>query len=770
MNAANFDDEEMSEAIAFAHRRGVKVYVTVNTLLRDDELRPALIYAEKLSAFGADALIIQDVGFGSLVRRFIPELPIHFSTQGSVYGPEGVKFAASLGYSRVVLARELTLNEIREACKVGPEIEVFCHGALCICYSGQCQMSRAIGGRSGNRGMCAQPCRLPYRTGSGEEYLLSPADLCLADRIGSLAEAGVASIKIEGRMKSPEYVSVVTSVYRKYLDEYASGGRRRAIGESDRLALAQIFSRGFTEAYFSGKADGSYMSGDVPKNKGVRVGTVTSGNAGRSLIEIRPVSEGPADGTKRDHGRVSGSSYAPPLKISAGDVVEIRAAHADRAGEGGRFGKAARGVGNADAFKVTYLERLPNGCLRIGDAKEIPARGDEIFRIVSAEQMKAASESYTGKDWNSGKFTRKIPLNAVFEAGRDGRVSLTLTTDDFEHTASAFAGPFAAAGPGSGDAAENRAARSLEKTGGTPYIIENISFAGPFAISAPMSAFNELRRNALSAMDDALAGRRPTRSPGEIPAVLSGAGTPAALSSAGAPTALSGAGAEAYDPAIELYFLDTDAFKDGTDSVSEAVTRILTREIEDAITNSGVTVRAVVPAACAAELAGGLIGFAGKERHGFAFYTSQISEGREDELIRKDLKEIVSLAQQGHGIYVGNAEWLAVMAGSTADVYADFGMNIFNSASEDVFRSLGACGFVRSLEGLQNSDGPFPLMISRHAFDEKTFTDRKGVGYRVIPRAWSDQSVIVRDELPDFCRLADFALKTGTMKRAYVFC
>lgn len=128
--------------------------------------------------------------------------------------------------------------------------------------------------------------------------------------------------------------------------------------------------------------------------------------------------------------------------------------------------------------------------------------------------MKAASESYTGKDWNSGKFTRKIPLNAVFEAGRDGRVSLTLTTDDFEHTASAFAGPFAAAGPGSGDAAENRAARSLEKTGGTPYIIENISFAGPFAISAPMSAFNELRRNALSAMDDALAGRRPTRSPG----------------------------------------------------------------------------------------------------------------------------------------------------------------------------------------------------------------------------------------------------------------
>ena len=781
MNASNFDDEEMSEAIAFAHRRGVKVYVTVNTLLRDDELKGALIYAGKLSSFGADALIIQDVGFGSLVKENIPELPIHFSTQGSVYGPEGVKLAASLGYSRIVLARELSLEEIRKACAVGPEIEIFCHGALCICYSGQCQMSRSIGGRSGNRGMCAQPCRLAYETVSGPEYLLSPADLCLIERIGDFAEAGVASLKIEGRMKSPEYVSVVTSTYRKYLDRYERTGRSGPVDESDRLALAQIFSRGFTEAYMSGKSDKFFMSGDVPKNKGVLVGTVTNANAGRSLVEIKQA----ADSAHRPERR-SASNTMPETELVMGDVVEIRGRDGKTQGRDGktqgRDGKTqgwdakgqdrdtkpqGRDAGTGSCtFKVTYREALPGGRLKIGDVKDTPSRGDEVYRIVSSEQMKAASASYRNKDWHSGAFTRKIPVKAMFEAGSDGRISLLLTAFGGAYSASAFAGPFAHAEPESDEAARNRAVRSLEKTGGTPYTIEEISFAGPFALSVPMSAFNELRRSAVSALDEALAGRRQSRPLDEVMERQWEEG---------------GLTDNFIDPAVELYFLDTKALftavapegaaKSGS-AVSSVVSKIVPEQIAERLKNAGVELRAVVPAACAPDLEESLYEFSSHDGCGFALYTSQISQGREDALLEAGFEKIKGIAAKGHGIYVGNAEWFARMTTcgvETCAACADFGLNIFNTASENVFRSLGASGTVRSLEELSNADGPFPLMVSRHAFDTDSFVDRKGVRYRVLSRDWSDVSVIIRDEKPDFKRLAEIAEQTGKPQRAYIF-
>ena len=166
-NAGNFSDEEMREAIDFAHRRNVKIHVTMNTLLKDEELEEALSYAAFLYEAGADALIIQDLGLAGLIRQFMPDLPLHFSTQGTVTDLRGVEAAARLGFDRVVLARELSLAEIREICAgTETEIEIFAHGALCVCYSGQCQLSRYFGGRSGNRGACAQPCRLPYATKS----------------------------------------------------------------------------------------------------------------------------------------------------------------------------------------------------------------------------------------------------------------------------------------------------------------------------------------------------------------------------------------------------------------------------------------------------------------------------------------------------------------------------------------------------------------------------------------------------------------------------
>ena len=222
MNAGNLTRGELKEAFDFARIRGIKTYVTMNTLIRDDEMTDALKAAYEMYDMGADALIIQDLGLGSLVRKYIPDMPIHLSTQGSVYSLEGVEAAEKLGYERVVLARELTLEEIRRICAgTKTEIEVFVHGALCICYSGQCQLSRYFGGRSGNRGQCAQPCRLAYDIEEGFEgkpprgkHILSPKDICLIDRVGELIDAGVASLKIEGRMKSPEYVGTVTSIYR----------------------------------------------------------------------------------------------------------------------------------------------------------------------------------------------------------------------------------------------------------------------------------------------------------------------------------------------------------------------------------------------------------------------------------------------------------------------------------------------------------------------------------------------------------------------------
>ncbi len=224
-SAGNFDEQELEKAIDYAHLRGVAVYLTMNTLVLDSELEQAIEFAKVAYSLGIDAIIVQDLGFAAAIREQLPEVHLHASTQMTTYSLEGVKELEQLGFSRVVLARELSLSEIEYICKnTKLEIEAFVHGALCISYSGQCLMSSIIGGRSGNRGKCAQPCRLPYtmlREGNavGEGYLLSPKDISYIEDLDRLVKAGVHSFKIEGRMKSPEYVAMVVSKYRKYLDE-----------------------------------------------------------------------------------------------------------------------------------------------------------------------------------------------------------------------------------------------------------------------------------------------------------------------------------------------------------------------------------------------------------------------------------------------------------------------------------------------------------------------------------------------------------------------
>lgn len=260
--AVNFTTEEMEEAVRYCHLRGVKLHVAANILIKEKEKEDFLKYIEGLNKIGVDAVIIQDIGMAALVHKMYPDLPLHASTQMTAASVSAAKRLKEIGFSRVVLARELSRDAIRKiSAEAGVETEVFAHGAICMSYSGQCLMSSIIGGRSGNRGMCAQPCRLPYEIGNKSGYLLSPKDLCMVDRLAELEEAGVTSLKLEGRLKRSEYVAAVCGVYRKYLDN------PKRVEKCDMDELYNAFSRsGFTDAYFDDNPSGAMMCYANPAN------------------------------------------------------------------------------------------------------------------------------------------------------------------------------------------------------------------------------------------------------------------------------------------------------------------------------------------------------------------------------------------------------------------------------------------------------------------------------------------------------------------------
>jgi putative protease len=303
--AANFSDEEIAEGIRLAHTRGVRVYVTVNTLIHDRELKGVAEYLIWLYAAGVDAVLIQDTGVASLARAIVPDLTIHASTQMTIHNTDGVLWAAEQGFSRVVLARELALAEIHTIADrtrhTGVGLEVFAHGALCYSYSGQCLLSSVIGGRSGNRGMCAQPCRMPYTLVTGEQdeygrpervrdfktpgrYLLSPKDLSTYRHLPELVRSPVVSLKIEGRMKSPDYVAIVVSTYRRALDAIAAGNWKPA-AEAER-DLLMAFNRGFTSGYLFGDRHGKIMARGAPDNRGICIGTVTKQDERSGMVTV----------------------------------------------------------------------------------------------------------------------------------------------------------------------------------------------------------------------------------------------------------------------------------------------------------------------------------------------------------------------------------------------------------------------------------------------------------------------------------------------------
>lgn len=310
-SAENFSLDTLEEACDYAHLRNRRVYITLNTIILPSETSSALELARQAYRRGADAFIVQDIGIAAELTRSLPAARLHLSTQMNIHNKAGIAAAAALGAKRVTLARELSLEEIselaHEAQKYDIELEAFCHGALCICYSGQCYMSSMIGGRSANRGQCAQACRLPYTLHNKAlkknlpapgEHLLSPQDLCTIDHLGELVDAGVKSLKIEGRMKSADYVYGVTQAYREQLDKILAAKNARdafvsPVDEATHQSLEEVFSRGFTTAYLTHDRGSEIMSYGRPNNRGVFIGRVTNVGKGAASVSIdRPLKRG----------------------------------------------------------------------------------------------------------------------------------------------------------------------------------------------------------------------------------------------------------------------------------------------------------------------------------------------------------------------------------------------------------------------------------------------------------------------------------------------
>jgi len=317
--ASNFSDEELAGAVELAHSRGVRVYVTVNTLIKENELSSALAFVALLEEISADAVIVQDRGLLHVIKAKL-EIPVHASTQMGIHTPEGAKWALKNGVERVILARELGLEEIAAIKKAVPVgLEVFVHGALCYSFSGQCLFSSFAGGRSGNRGACAQPCRKLYRMGEEEGYLLSTADLFCVDNLPALMEIGVDGVKIEGRMRSPTYVLLASRTYASAIKR-ALAGDSELVNEREREMLGVAFNRGFTKGYMS---ESQIMQRNYADSRGLALG---EGEVRQGHLHIEAPSLQPGDGVTLylAHRKIGGFEIGPPVVQDGGHRVPFQ--------------------------------------------------------------------------------------------------------------------------------------------------------------------------------------------------------------------------------------------------------------------------------------------------------------------------------------------------------------------------------------------------------------------------------------------------------------
>ena len=447
--AENFTEDQLLNAIDYAHLHQRKFYLTVNTLLKDYEIEQLPEYLEPLYQRGLDAVIVQDMGVLNVVRQYFPDMDIHASTQMTVTGVNGAQFLKENGAVRVVPAREISLEEVRNIKSVtGMEMECFVHGALCYCYSGQCLLSSLIGGRSGNRGQCAQPCRLPYTVDGEKGYLLSLKDICTLDIIPDLIESGIDSFKIEGRMKRPEYVAGVTSIYRKYVDLYMKNPQKPYwVDDKDKEMLMDLFNRGgFHTGYYKQKNGRNMITIQKPNHIGVKVGTVLS-QKGRE-VQMRALTD-----------------------IAAGDLIEFK-------NEAQRYttGKSCK-----QGEVITIL--APKG-IRL-------SVGEVLYRVQSPELLNTLETSYS-----EGKVIEKLYGYISLEAGKAAK--LVVCKDEYSVEVESGQQVEAAS---SRPLDEERIKKQLQKTGNTEFEFDVLDVELHGEVFLPMQQLNEMRRKALEELE-----------------------------------------------------------------------------------------------------------------------------------------------------------------------------------------------------------------------------------------------------------------------------
>ena len=451
--AQNFSRENLIDAVKFAHLRGVKIHVTANTILADDELENFADYIKFLRKIHVDAILVQDLGAAKIIQEIAPEIPLHASTQMTIHNLEGVNFLAKIGFSRVVLSRELSLAEIEKIAKNSSiETEIFIHGALCICYSGQCLMSSMIGGRSGNRGRCAQPCRLPYKLVDADgknflenvgEYLLSPKDLNTLEILPQILQTGVDSLKIEGRMKRPEYVATVVKIYRDALD-------KKSLQDAS-YKLQAIFNRDFTTAHLDGNPRRNLISDKRPNNRGVLVGRVTKIFENKITIKTSE-------------------------KISVGDQLEIWVK-----------------VGGRVTFTVENLHVDGEFCtIETKNLRGVKIH-DRAFKIFDAE-LDAEAKKYF-----NGEYQRKIFVDAKVTAKINQPLTLTLTDIDgnFFTASTNFIAEVAKNRPLNTETLQ----KQIGRLGNSVFALRNLTADIDENIMIPISEINEVRRKVTDALE-----------------------------------------------------------------------------------------------------------------------------------------------------------------------------------------------------------------------------------------------------------------------------
>jgi putative protease len=467
--ATNFTLDELPEVLAYLHERNVRGYVAFNTLVFSEELPDAVRFLCAVAEAGADAVIVQDLGLARLIHRLAPELPIHASTQMTLTETRGIEFVRRLGVERVILARELSLGDIeRVAAGTRVPLEVFVHGALCVAYSGQCLTSEALGGRSANRGKCAQACRMPYelmvdgaRRDLGDRaYLLSPQDLAAHDLLDRLVRLGVCSFKIEGRLKSAHYVAGTTQTYRAALDA-ALAGKPFALSPQGRLDLEQSFSRGLTHGFLEGVNHQVLVHGRFPKSRGVRVGTMVRTTGRGVIVALAEGGSGtlikPGDGVVFDEGR-------PEQDEQGGRVFAVEPAGAHRVEL--TFGRGAVNLAALSEGSIVWKT-------------DDPALRRRLERSY-AQDRPARRESLTFRIW--GRVRGPLRLTARDEVGREVEVS--------------WAGPLerAAKHPASAESVREQ----LGRLGDTPFVLAGIEMDLEDPVLVPKSVLNDLRRQVVA--------------------------------------------------------------------------------------------------------------------------------------------------------------------------------------------------------------------------------------------------------------------------------